>query len=105
MEVLKRLKHKVQRVWPDIADYWRLHHDNVPTQIILIVSDYLVKSGVPTIPQFPYTLVAPSDFFLFTRLKTPMKGKHFGTVNRITRACTVALKDILEEAYRKAFET
>lgn len=106
LEVLRRLKHRVQRVRPDIAHNWKLHHDNAPAHSAFIISDYLANAGVPTIPQPPYSPdVAPPDFFLFPRLKTPMKGKHFGTVGGIKRACTAALKDIPEEAYRNAFES
>jgi hypothetical protein len=32
-----------------------------------------------------------------------MKGHNFGTVDKVKEACTKALKDILEEAYRDAF--
>lgn len=50
-EVLKQLKHRVKRVRPDIAGNWRPHRDNAPAHTAFIVSDYLVKSKVPTIPQ------------------------------------------------------
>ncbi|KAJ8958599.1 hypothetical protein NQ318_016320 [Aromia moschata] len=39
-------------------------------------------------------------FFLFPRLKTPMKGQHFGSVKNIQKACTDTLKAIPENDYR-----
>ncbi|XP_014483421.1 PREDICTED: putative uncharacterized protein FLJ37770 [Dinoponera quadriceps] len=75
---------RVQRVRPDIAKDWKLHHDNAPAHSSFLVTNYLVKAGMPTIPQPPYSPdVAPPEFFLFLRLKRPMKGKHFETIERI----------------------
>ena len=69
------------------------------------VTRFLTDSKVPTIPQPPYSPdVAPPDFFLFPRLKTPMKGHHFGTVDKVKEACTKALKDIPEKTYCDAFD-
>lgn len=105
VEVLKRLKLRVQRVRPNIATDWKLHHDNAPAHTSFVVSDYLAKTGVTTIPQPPYSPdVAPPDFFLFPRLKTPMKGKHFGSVDNIKAATTRALKDIPEKDFCAAFD-
>ncbi|XP_049516048.1 histone-lysine N-methyltransferase SETMAR-like [Dermacentor silvarum] len=102
-----RMNHRrVQRIRPVIADNWKLHHDNAPAYSTFIITDYLVKAGVPTIPQPPYSPdLIPLDFFLFPHLKTPLKGKHFGTVDGIKAACTAALKAIPEEDYRNAFES
>ncbi|XP_070386292.1 histone-lysine N-methyltransferase SETMAR-like [Dermacentor albipictus] len=105
VDVLERLKHRVQHIWPDIAHNWKLHHDNVLAHSAFIVTDYLVKAGVPTIPQPPYSLgLAPPDFFFFPRLKTPLKSKYFGTVDGIKAACSTALKAIPEN-YHNAFES
>ena len=36
-------------------------------------------------PQPPYSAdMAPTDFFLFPRLKTPMKGNYFAMIEKIT---------------------
>ncbi|PNF33581.1 hypothetical protein B7P43_G14689 [Cryptotermes secundus] len=69
------------------------------------MTHFLTDSKMPMVPQPPYSPdVAPPDFFLFPRLKTPMKGHHFGTVDEVKEACTKALKDILKEAYHDAFD-
>ncbi|XP_014481722.1 PREDICTED: histone-lysine N-methyltransferase SETMAR-like, partial [Dinoponera quadriceps] len=103
--VLKRLKCRVQCVRPDIAKDWKLHHDNALAHSSFLVTNYLTKAGVPTIPQPPYSPdVVPPDFFLFSHLKGPMKGKHFGTIEGIQASCTAALKDNPDEAYRGAFD-
>lgn len=104
VEVLKRLKRRVNRVRQDIAADWKLHHDNAPAHTAFLVNSYLTKAGIPTLPQPPYSPdVAPPDFFLFPRLKRPMKGKHFETTEGIQAACTADLKAIPENAFRDAF--
>ena len=46
--------------------------------------EFLVKNKIVTMPQPPYSPdVAPADFYLFPKLKTPMKGKHFATIEEI----------------------
>nr|QXJ78551.1 putative DD34D transposase [Meitanaphis flavogallis] len=104
VEVLKRLKRRVHRVRLEITDNWKLHHDNASAHTAFHVTQFLAASKVPTIPQPPYSPdLAPLDFFLFPRLKTPMKGNHFRTVDKVKEACTRTLKDIPEEAYHDAF--
>lgn len=53
-----------------------LHHGNELSHITLIVSELLVKVGVTVLPQKPYNPdLAPVVFFLFSRIKTNLKGK------------------------------
>jgi hypothetical protein len=77
---------------------------NAPAHTAFIVTNYLTKAGIPTISQPPYSPdLAPPDFFLFPRLKGPLKGHHFETVENIQAACTAELKSIPEEAYSEAY--
>jgi len=65
VEVLKRLKRRVNRVRQDIAADWKWHHDNAPTHTAFLVNSYLTKAGIPTLPQPPYSPdVAPRTFFV-----------------------------------------
>ena len=72
LEVLRRLKRRVDRVKPAIAGNWKLHHDNAPSSK---VTDYLTQNGVATIPQPPYSPhLAPAEFFLLPKVNTPSKN-------------------------------
>ena len=62
----------------------------------------LDKSTLETLPMMKTVFGASPHFFLIPRLKTPMKGHHFGTVDEVKDACTEALKDIREKAYCEA---
>ena len=66
---------------------WCIH--KTPAHCAFLVIRFLDDSKLPMILQLPYTPdVAPPDFLLFSRLKTPMKGHHFGTLDNVKKACT-----------------
>ena len=48
--------------------------------------------------------LAPCDFFLFSRLKRPMKGRRFATIEEIKTESLSELKEIPKSAYQKCFE-
>lgn len=104
LEVLKRLRNRVARVRPEIANNWILHHDNAPSHGSMLVKEFLAKQMVPTLPQPPYSPdLAPADFFLFPRLKSHLKGHHFGTVENVQAAVTSVLKDIHVQEFQASF--
>ncbi|GFW86210.1 uncharacterized protein TNCV_4779221 [Trichonephila clavipes] len=101
VEVLTRLKRRVNRVRPEISADWKLHHDNAPSHICFVVTEYLTKNGIVTIPQSPYsTDLAPADLFLFPKVKTALKGRHLWD----KRACKHSLKDVLVGDFQGAYE-
>jgi len=80
-DVLEQLRKCVQRVQRDIADDWVLHHDNVPAHTALSFREFLPKKNIPVLPQPPYSPhLVPCDFYLFPKLKSKLKGHHFGTM-------------------------
>lgn len=103
-QVLIRLNRNVKRRRPVIATSWKLHHDNAPVHTAGVVTDYLDKIGVKTLPQPPYSPdLSPPDFFLFPKLKRPLKGHRFDDVDAIQEAVAKSLKDIPESAFQEAF--
>ena len=104
LEVLRRMKRRVNRVRPAIAGNWKLHHDNAPSHTCSKVTDYLTKNGIATVPQSPTVpTLAPVDFFLFQHIKSSLKGPHHGTLSAAKEACTRTLKNLPESAYQGAF--
>ena len=56
-------------------------------------------------PQPPYSPdMAPCDFFLFPKLKMPMKGKRFDTIDELKKKSVEELKAIPINAFKKCFE-
>ena len=53
VELLERLKTRVARVRPEIANTWVHHHDNALSHALLLVREFLEKQTVATLPQPP----------------------------------------------------
>ena len=71
----------------------------------LLVRNFLAKNNTVIMPQPPDSLdLALCDFLLFLRLKRPMKGRCFATIEEIKAESLRELKDIPKSAYKKYFE-
>jgi len=83
-DVLERLRKQVQQVQTDVADDWALHHDNAPAHTALSIREFLAKKNIAVLPHPPYSPdLAPCDFYLFPKLKSKLKGHHFGLLENI----------------------
>jgi hypothetical protein len=64
-----------------------LHHDNAPVHSTALVQAFLAKHRITQVSQPPYSPdLAPCDFWLFPKLKSPLKGRRFvyGTITQYT---------------------
>jgi hypothetical protein len=50
-EVLERLRKRVHRVRPEIADTWMLHHDKAPRHTAISVNEFLTKKVFQCFPK------------------------------------------------------
>ena len=61
---------------------WQLHDDNLPTHASCLLQSFLGKHQITQVAQPPYSPdLVPRDFWLFPKLKSPLKGKRFQTVD------------------------
>ena len=107
LSVMKRLRDAVRRKRPEMwaNNSWILHDDNAPSHRARIVLDYLTKHQVNTIVQAPYSPdMAPCDFFLFPKLKLPLRGRRFQSIEEIKENATKELKAIPSSAYQGCME-
>ncbi|KAJ4427363.1 hypothetical protein ANN_24984 [Periplaneta americana] len=105
-DVLWRLRDAVRRKRPDMwtANNWHLHHDNAPAHSSQLIHTFLAKHGITTVHQPPYSPdLAPCDFWLFPKLKTPLKGSHFESREEIMRNATTELNTIPKEDFQRCF--
>lgn len=107
LSVMKRLREKIRRKRPDLwkENSWILHHDNAPSHKAIIVNEFLAKNSTNTIEQPPYSPdMAPADFFLFPRLKLPLRGTRFQSIENIKENSLRELKSISKNAFKKCFD-
>ena len=84
---------------------WILHHDNAPAHTSMLVLEFLAKNKTVIMPQPLYSpYLDPADVFLFPKLKTPMKGKRFATIEEIKEKSKHELLAIPKSAFQKFFE-
>lgn len=107
LEVMRRLREKIRLKRPDLwkNNSWILHHDNAPAHRSTIVQEFLAKNSTTVIDQAPYSPdMAPADFFLFPRLKLPLRGRRFESIEDIKENSKKELRLIQENAYKQCFE-
>ena len=87
-QVFDQLRDAVRRKRPDLwtAKNWLLHHDNAPVHSSHLIQNFLAKHGIPVVRHPPYSPdMAPCDFWLFPKLKTPLKGSRLRVEKRQCR--------------------
>ena len=63
---------------------WQLHHNNAPTHTSHLVQNFLAKHQITQVTQPHYSPdLVPCDFWLSPKLKSPLKGKRFQTIDEI----------------------
>ena len=77
VEVLREFRKRFRRKRPALfkSGQWHFHQDNAPVHNSILVTDYLSKMGIKTVPQPPSSPdLAPCDFSLFPKLKEKLRG-------------------------------
>ena len=73
VEVLRGFRERFSRKRSPIykSGQWHFHQDNAPVHNSILVSDYLTKMGIKTVPQPPYSPdLALCNFCLFPKLRS-----------------------------------
>jgi hypothetical protein len=88
LQVLKRLREVVRRKRPDLwkGNKWLLYHVNAPVHSSLLICDFLTKHQMTLVLQRPCSPDL-ADFFLFTKLKSLLKGRRLESVKEIKECC------------------
>ena len=84
---------------------WILHHDNAPAHPALSVREFLATKQITVLEHPVYSPnLAPSDFFLYPKIKEILKGRHFDGTDDIRSITTAALKAIPQNQFQNCFE-
>ena len=103
VEVLREFRKRFHRKRPAlfISGQWHFHEDNAPVHNSILVTDYLTKKGIKTVPQPPYSLdLAPCDFWLFPKLR----GCRYETIEEMKEAVTKVIDILAQEDFHGAFQ-
>ena len=80
---------------------WHFHQDNAPVHNSILVTDYLTKMGIKTVPQHPYSQdLAPSDIWLFPKLR----GCRYETTEEMKEAVTKVIDTPTQDDFPGAFQ-
>ena len=80
---------------------WHFHQDNALVYNSILVTDYLTKMGIKTVPQPPYSPdLAPFDFCLFSKLR----GSRYETIEGMKETVTKVIDTLTQEDFRGAFQ-
>ena len=72
VEVLREFRKRFLGKRPALfkSGQWHFQQDNAPVHNSILVTDYLTKMGIKTVPQPPYSPdLGPCDFWLFPKLR------------------------------------
>ena len=107
LSVMRHLREAIRLKRPELwrNNSWFLHHDNAPSHTALVLREYLAKNSTNIVPQPPYLPdLAPCDFWLFSKLKRPLRGHRFDSIEEIKAESKRELMAIPEDEYKQCFE-
>ena len=99
----REFRKRIHRKRPALfkSGLWHFHQDNAPVDNSILVTDYLTKVGIKTVPQPPYsTDLAPWDFWLFPKLG----GCRYETIEVMKEAVTKVIDTLTKEDLLGAFQ-
>lgn len=107
IDTLIKLREKIRKKRPDSwkNDSWILHQDNAPAHNALSVKQFLADKRIPVLEHPPYSPdLAPCDFYLFPKVKSALKGRHFRSVEEVKAETAKLLKALTPEDLQHCFE-
>ena len=95
MEFRKRICRKRPSLLK--SGQWHFHQNNAPVHNFILVTDYLTKMGIKTVPHPPYSPdVAPCDFCLFPKLR----GCRYERIEEMKKAVTKVIVTLTQEDFQ-----
>ena len=101
--VLREFRKRFRRKRPVLfkSGQWHFQQDNAPVHNSILVTDYLAKMGIKTVPHSPYSPdLASCDFWLFTKLR----GCRYETIEEMKEAVRKANDTLTQEDFHGSFQ-
>ena len=106
IEVLTKFRERVRRKRPELwRNGWILHQENAPAHNALSVKQSLANKNITVLEHPPYSPdLAPCNFYLFSKIKSVLKGTHFVSVENVEAKTAEILNSLTEHDLRNCFE-
>ena len=107
VEVLSEFRKRFLKKRPALlkSGQWHFHQDNAPVHNCILVTDYLTKMGIKTVPYPPYSPdLAPCGFWLFPKPKEKLRGCRYETIEEMKEAVTKVIDTLTQEDFHGAFQ-
>ena len=102
VEILREFRKRFRRKRPALfkSGQWHFHQDNATVHNSILVSDYLTKMGIKTVPHPPYTPdLAPRNLWFFLKLKEKLRGCRYETIEEMKEAVTKVIDTLTQEDF------
>ena len=103
VEVFREFSKRFRRRRPALfkSGQWHFHQNNAPVHNSILVTDYLTKMGIKTVPYPAYSPdLAPCDFWLFPKLT----GCRYETIEQMKEAMTKVIDTLIQEDFHGVFQ-
>ena len=100
---LREFRKRFRRKRPVLfkSGQWHFHQDNAPVDNSILVTYYLSKIGIKTVPPPPYSPdLAPCDYSLFPKLN----GSRYEMIEEMKEAVTKVIDTLTQEDFHWAFQ-
>ena len=95
----KRFRRKSPALFKSVRCLF--HQDNAPVHNSILLTDYLTKMGIKTVPNPLYSPdVGPCDFWLFLKLR----GCRYETIEEMKEAMTKVIDPLIQEDLNGVFQ-
>lgn len=89
-DVFERLRKRVLRIRPEVANSWISHHDNALCYTSLSIREFLAKkkkkNSCISMRALQFGYGSLWLFLLFPKIKRQLKGHHYGTIKSVQKA-------------------
>jgi histone-lysine N-methyltransferase SETMAR len=98
------VEHRPVETAEDMTREMVLHYDNAIPHTARLSSDYMNHNRLKRAPQPPFSPdLAPSDFYLFGKLKTALMGATFEDAEQLLQAVMTVLNGISRDELERVF--
>jgi histone-lysine N-methyltransferase SETMAR len=103
IEFLNMLEKRLKRVWNE--NHAILQHDNATPRTSARTRETIKRLGFSLLPHPPYSPdLAPSDSYLFPKLKEHLRSQHFGSDEEVKSAVRKYFREQNSEFYKNGFQ-